>query len=647
MVIGAIVLYAGYRGMSRAPAPNLDTADFAARVDLEPLNRTAVHADGRLRSFESHAKTFMGYVTGPRRIDGHTNGFTYLDLMFRPQLYADVDLVYVKNKLVREQLLDVLKSHPNLTPERAESIRKSGLMSRLLLNNPAAMELMHKLGQDLIRSSKAIDAVQSALTVSNAAFLGDQLRLVPPPTGDVNQPWLSPGDLSGGRGAPTDDMHAGLSTLRPIEGLDPGVQKELADQWTALRTAWNGENAEAVNAAIAKIAFIAPTIAPAIYPTPGRLSMESWYFRTKSMTWVWLVYLLSVAPLLMAVIYHWTWARRVGMAMFTLAFLLQTASLGVRWYISGRWPNANMFEAVTTAAWMGGVLAIVLEWIVRRTLFRNLFALGSAVMSMAALMAAYFLPAQLDSAINNKMAALNDVWLYIHTNVIIWSYAIIGLACIPALLLLRHRWCNLWDEGSVPRARLLMLPAALAVLNYTSYLLLMHFIDYAHRGLSGSTLVATLGAMWASFMVVVLELLAARARRRMGATFERGASGGASALMGPGGGAAFLTQAKPTATQIYDGATMVLVELSFIMLWAGIVMGAIWADHSWGRPWGWDPKEVFALNTFFIFLVLIHIRLKVRDKGFWTAVLAVIGFEVMMFNWIVVNFIISGLHSYA
>ena len=54
-------------------------------------------------------------------------------------------------------------------------------------------------------------------------------------------------------------------------------------------------------------------------------------------------------------------------------------------------------------------------------------------------MAAYFLPAQLDSGINNKMAALNDVWLYIHTNMIIWSYAVIGLACVPALLLLRAR----------------------------------------------------------------------------------------------------------------------------------------------------------------------------------------------------------------
>ncbi len=76
-------------------------------------------------------------------------------------------------------------------------------------------------------------------------------------------------------------------------------------------------------------------------------------------------------------------------------------------------------------------------------------------------------------------------------------------------------------------------------------------------------------------------------------------------------------------------------------------MCVIRADHSRGRPWGWDTKEFFVLNTFFIIIALIHVRMKVRDKGFWTAVLAVLGFEVMMFNWIVIYFILTGLNSFA
>jgi ABC-type transport system involved in cytochrome c biogenesis permease subunit len=112
-------------------------------------------------------------------------------------------------------------------------------------------------------------------------------------------------------------------------------------------------------------------------------------------------------------------------------------------------------------------------------------------------------------------------------------------------------------------------------------------------------------------------------------------------------GAPGATARRVGPAEVFDGATMVLMELSFVMLWTGIVMGAIWADHSWGRPWGWDPKEVFALNTFLVFLVLVHVRLKVRDKGLWTALLAIAGCGVMLFNWIVINFVISGLHSYA
>ena len=99
--------------------------------------------------------------------------------------------------------------------------------------------------------------------------------------------------------------------------------------------------------------------------------------------------------------------------------------------------------------------------------------------------------------------------------------------------------------------------------------------------------------------------------------------------------------------KVLDGATMIFLELSFVTLWTGIVFGAIWADHSWGRPWGWDPKETFALNTWLVFVALVHVRLKVRDKALWTAVLAVVGCAIMLFNWVAVNFFIVGLHSYA
>ncbi len=520
---------------------------------------------------------------------------------------------------------------------------KSGQFSRTLLVEPEVIKLLRTLGEDLIRTSKVVDAIQSAEAVADPRFLSENLRFVAPPTGEVDKPWLSMREVIDAALAQGDAVPRGKPLPPNMAGLSPEMQIKLMTSWEAIGAAWQAQNAEAVNEKLIDFASLLPTISPVLYPSSGRLAMESWYFRCNSMTWVWLLYLASVVPLLMSVIYHWDRARKIGMVLFVIAFLAQTVSVAVRWYISGRWPNANMFEAVTTSAWFGGVGALILERVARRTPLRNLFALGSAIVSMAALMAAYFLPAELDSAIKNKMAALNDVWLYIHTNVIIWSYAVIGLACVPALLLLRDRWCRAWDSASVPKVRLLLLPLALIVLNYSAYKLLMRLIAPESFELSRNELYAMIGAFSASLVIVMLEASAARGRSLAAKSREQSVSGGAAALLGGG----FLREGKPSSSQVFDGATMVLVELAFIMLWTGLVMGAIWADHSWGRPWGWDPKEVFALNTFILFLVLIHVRLKVRDKAFWTAFLAVAGFEVMMFNWIVVNFVISGLHSYA
>ncbi len=648
MLLLAIVGYGGFKGMHRAGAQALEGGSFARQVRLEPLFSTAVQADGRLRSFESHAKTYMGYVSGPRTIMGQAKGFTYLDLIFRPQRYVEADIIYVKKKQVRRQILDALEGHSDLDDARADAIFKSGLISRALLSEPEVLGLLARLNQDLIRTSKSVSAIESALAVSDPRVLKENLRMVAPAGGELDVLWRSVSALPGAGNMPRDDVHAGVAEMDSAGGMGDDVQVEIAATWSALGAAWIKEDPSAVNAQIAQLASLLPTVSPQLYPSQGRLAMESWYFRYKSMTWVWLLYLAAVVPLLMSVIYKWRRARSIGMGLFVVAFIAHTASLGIRWYISGRWPNSNMFEALTTAAWFGGVAAITLEWITRRTPFSNLFALGSAVMSMAALMAVYFLPAQLDSGISNKMAALNDVWLYIHTNVIIWGYAIIGLACIPALLMLRHRWCLLWDQGLLSKPRLLLLPIALVVANYTGYKLLMHVVANPTQGLVGGTLLGVAGGFWGSVMILALEWFSARARVAAGVKVELASVGGASSLiLGSSATSGFLRAERPTPGQVFDGATMVLVELSFIMLWTGIVMGAIWADHSWGRPWGWDPKEVFALNTFIIFLILIHVRLKVRDKGFWTAVIAIGGFEVMMFNWIVVNFVITGLHSYA
>jgi ABC-type transport system involved in cytochrome c biogenesis permease subunit len=78
----------------------------------------------------------------------------------------------------------------------------------------------------------------------------------------------------------------------------------------------------------------------------------------------------------------------------------------------------------------------------------------------------------------------------------------------------------------------------------------------------------------------------------------------------------------------------------------GTILGGVWANYSWGRFWGWDPKENGALLIVLWELLMLHARLGgyVRDFGF--ALLAIFGGVVVAFSWWGVNLLGVGLHSY-
>lgn len=78
-----------------------------------------------------------------------------------------------------------------------------------------------------------------------------------------------------------------------------------------------------------------------------------------------------------------------------------------------------------------------------------------------------------------------------------------------------------------------------------------------------------------------------------------------------------------------------------------LIFAMIWAHEAWGRFWGWDPKEVWALITWLFYAAYLHLRLSRGWQGKKSAWLAVLGFIVVLFTLVGVNLLISGLHSYA
>lgn len=105
---------------------------------------------------------------------------------------------------------------------------------------------------------------------------------------------------------------------------------------------------------------------------------------------------------------------------------------------------------------------------------------------------------------------------------------------------------------------------------------------------------------------------------------------------------------KNANSQLMDeiGYRAVLIGFPVFTLGA-LIFAMIWAQEAWSRFWGWDPKEVWALITWLFYAVFLHLRLTKGWEGKKSAWLAVIGFAIIMFNFVAVNLIIAGLHSYA
>jgi ABC-type transport system involved in cytochrome c biogenesis permease subunit len=77
----------------------------------------------------------------------------------------------------------------------------------------------------------------------------------------------------------------------------------------------------------------------------------------------------------------------------------------------------------------------------------------------------------------------------------------------------------------------------------------------------------------------------------------------------------------------------------------GIITGAVWAQTAWGRYWGWDPKETWALITWLVFAAALHARKKAGDSSMLYAGLAIFGLACILFTYFGVN-LLPGLHSY-
>lgn len=99
--------------------------------------------------------------------------------------------------------------------------------------------------------------------------------------------------------------------------------------------------------------------------------------------------------------------------------------------------------------------------------------------------------------------------------------------------------------------------------------------------------------------------------------------------------------------KVIDDIVHKSIVFGFLWLSVGIITGAVWANSAWGTYWSWDPKETWSLITWFVYAIALHARFTRGWGGKRIAWIAILGLVSVIFTYYGVNFLLSGLHSYA
>jgi cytochrome c-type biogenesis protein CcsB len=365
---------------------------------------------------------------------------------------------------------------------------------------------------------------------------------------------------------------------------------------------------------------------------------------------------------------------------------VQTAALAMRWMESyrlgiGRAPLSNLYESLVFFTWSTVLIYVILEWKLRTRAF------GAFVMPLAFLALAFINVAGISTEITPLVPALKSNWLLYHVFLSFIGYAAFAVAFGISMLYL------LMDSGergpATYRYAALGAFALLTVLGYAlssaglkvqfwlgfGALLLAWFVYLVFRGAKDKPqiylflsicatvavgLLVFMGIDYALFSMQQSDALAQEGfKKHLFESTFLSATVPVAALSWLSIAALFwLVWTKGSSVrdalrpyvpklELLDDITYRMIAIGWPLFTAGgLVMGAVWANSAWGTYWSWDPKETWSLITWFIYSLYLHARYMRGWKGTQMAVISAVGFLAVIFTYLGVNLVLSGLHSY-
>jgi cytochrome c-type biogenesis protein CcsB len=281
--------------------------------------------------------------------------------------------------------------------------------------------------------------------------------------------------------------------------------------------------------------------------------------------------------------------RAVGIAMATttLGALVHLVGIVLRGVAAGRVPWANMYEFSIVFSFVA--VAIFLGLQVKRDLrFLGAFVVTPVLLSLGLAVAVFYLEA------DGVQPALNSYWLVIHVSVATIATGVLAVAAaISAVQLGKERSeVAVQAQAAAPRAEELLAPV----------------------GAGGRVEQAPAPA----------EAPGTDGRRFWGR----------------------LADALPAAAEL-ERLAYRLNAVGFLLWTFTLVAGAIWAEHAWGRAWGWDPKEVWTFVIWVVYAGYLHARATRGWDGRKAAYFCLVGFALILVNYFVVNTLFVSEHSYS
>jgi cytochrome c-type biogenesis protein CcsB len=286
-------------------------------------------------------------------------------------------------------------------------------------------------------------------------------------------------------------------------------------------------------------------------------------------------------------------------------------------------PLRNLYESLIFFVW-----TLILIYLIIEFRYKNR-SLGAFVTPLAALALAFIDVSGTSQEIQPLIPALQSNWLLFHVLLSFLGYAAFGVsfgaAAAYIITITESRKEKTYIFWSIVVGIFLVVLIAMGIdlLSLTA----VQRKEFIQSYFLKATFMSSSGAIVAVSWVVSIAFVFAIWRFGLGLK-------------------KILTSLSITPNML-DEITYKSIAIGFpLFTLGGLLMGAIWANSAWGKYWSWDPKETWSLITCFVYALYLHSRFVANWRGKRVAIIAVVGFISVIFTYLGVNLLLSGLHAY-